>query len=151
MYPKTAARGNHLHWRAAARHNRGMRRNWSVRVIQLSACVLLASACTQQPSAFPKQLDSALATGQLSAVLPLLTTASRPLLAALVQARGLAQCGLTMSGKASELQGEAAQGSRRVLQMQADGLSRDWVLVHEGGAWRLDLLETAVRRPWNAP
>ena len=116
------------------------------------ACVAcLQTACVHEPAEFVADLEAALSTGDVQAVMPLLTVASRPLVGALVQVRGKAGAGLKVPRTRAAVKSLSQQGTRLVLQVQADGLERDWMLVQEGGNWRLDLLETAVRRPWNAP
>jgi hypothetical protein len=35
-----------------------------------------------------------------------------------------------------------------VAAVRVGNAKREWVLVQEGGAWRLDVFETALRRPW---
>lgn len=79
----------------------------------------------------------------------MLTQTSRPLWRALRTARGDAGVGLGTTAKAPELLGVSPNGSRIVLNVRSAGIERDWVLVSDGGHYRLDLNETSIRRPWN--
>lgn len=112
--------------------------------------LIWAIGCAGEPSEFPARFDRALASGDLAEVLPLLTADSRPLVTALLASRGAAAIGLGAHVKPTQLLAIQPQGTRLVLQVKAGGENRDWVLLEENGAWRLDLAETMVRRPWNA-
>ena len=107
--------------------------------------------CARGPELLPSDLETALKNGNQSAVFELITVSSRPYLAALTSARGKAGVGLGTITQPTVIKKISPSGTRLVLEVSAGAMVRDWVLVREGGRWRLDLNETAVRRPWNLP
>ena len=119
----------------------------------LGALALAAGlgGCARGPEMLPNDLEAALQSGNQSAVFELITANSRPYLAALSSARGKAGVGLGTITQPTVIKTISPSGTRMVLEVGAGAMVRDWVLVREGGRWRLDLNETAVRRPWNLP
>lgn len=127
------------------------RSNCSSRAWRTAALVAGLVSCTDDPATFPVRLHAKLQSGDAVGVERLLTPASRPLWRALRTARGDAGVGLGLTASPPELLGVAPQGSRLVLSVRSAGVERDWVLVSDGGRYRLDLNETSIRRPWNLP
>lgn len=110
---------------------------------------LALASCAAGPELLPDRVHAALQSGRVSEALPLVTVASRPYLLALAAARGPGVIGFGPLPQPSAIRKITAQGSRLVLEVAAGNTAREWVLVNEDGQWRIDLLETSVRRPWN--
>ena len=88
-----------------------------------------------------------MASQSLAQVEPLLTRESRALW------RAMAACGgdfLPRAGKRPiQVAGvQALDGVGVLVTVRGGPVTRDWVLVQEDGEWRLDLLQTSARRPW---
>lgn len=116
----------------------------------------LLSACTASPEQFVQQWTAALQSGQPAQILPLVSRSSRPLVSAMLASNAQ---GLVPSAAIGQVQIEGWEpdpgldaGQGFVVQVRAagdpTGPVRDWVLVREDGALRLDLQATALRRPW---
>lgn len=125
-------------------------------LLQLALLLLLtatAGGCVASPEAAVQDLQSALAADDLEDVANLCSRASRPL----VRAVWLATPGPTSpfrlkpGAKSATVVSVRQQGTRQVAVVRAASVEREWVFVQEDGQWRLDLLETAMRRPWNGP
>lgn len=119
----------------------------------LAACT--ATACAQPPETFPERFHAALASGDPAQVTALVERNSRPLVLSMLQVpRG--------QGPQPYVLPDAPSAVPRVLRIDAGEAaltltvsdspdprrSREWVLVREGGDWKLDLTATAARRAW---
>ncbi len=131
----------------------------------LSGCLVIAGTlglggCQPGPETFAKRFDAAVATGRIEATLPLLTRNSRAAVEALGQATGEGANPFTPRAGAAptKVLGMRAFQDGLLLQVTRGGASRpdplsdaaqasEWVLRNEDGAWRLDLIATASRRP----
>jgi hypothetical protein len=112
---------------------------------------VLLAACQDEPADFPQRLELALASGSPQQVEPLLTQASRPLFRAMVASAGTGTGPFRLRATKTPVQvvGVQTGESGIVLSVRAGGPMREWVLVHEDGALRLDLMATSARRPWS--
>ena len=114
--------------------------------------VAALAACGGGPETVPAALHAALAAGDDAVVDALLTARSRPIVAALRavdSANHFGLGGMNGGAKAPEVTAGRATEQGMTLQVRAAGVEREWLVVREGGRWRLDLLGTAARRSWN--
>lgn len=96
-------------------------------------------------------IDAALRSGDREAIARHLTVASRPLVAAMagVAVPGQPSPFVAAAGaRPLQVHAVAIEGQRAVVTVRAGQVERQWVLHQEQGAWRLDLFETSLRRPW---
>lgn len=113
-------------------------------------------ACQPTPQTFLTEWSAALQSGKAESILPLVTRESRPLVGALLAsgAQGLVPAIQSGAVAVEGLEPDPAMdvGQGYIVQVRAKGDRtgpvRDWVLVREDGALRLDLQATALRRPW---
>ncbi len=122
-----------------------------VTMLVVLAALLSLSACQDEASTFPQRLERALASGSPTAIEPLLTQASRPHFRAMVASSSRKGGPFSLGpvrAPSAIVKVQAGEGGT-VLSVRAAGVTRDWVLVHEEGALRLDLMATSARRPWN--
>ena len=116
--------------------------------------------CQPGPETFAQRFDAAVETGRIEATLPLLTRSSRALVETLGQATGEGANPFTprAGGGPTKVLGMRAFQDGLLLQVTRGGATNpdplsddvqasEWVLRKEDGAWRLDLLATASRRP----
>ena len=121
----------------------------SVVVLPTAVLVALLAGCDDDPAAFPARFDAALATGDARAVAALVTAATRPIVrAAMATAPAGSPLKLTAPGQRTEVVAVRTGTASAVLDVRAGAETRQWVLVREDGAWRLDLMATSSRRPW---
>ena len=117
------------------------------------------AACAQPPETLPLRLHDALVRGDDAAVLGLIDHNNRPLVQAMLQVPADAR-----GRRFFRALGQGAQPPRVVkvdageagltltVRAESDATrTREWVLVREGGDWRLDLSATAARRSWDTP
>ena len=124
-----------------------------IHLLMLVAIAALAGAgCRTQPAEVPLALERALQRGDRASVLALVDSASRPFVeAAMASAPTQKRSPYLLSRAAHPLRlvrteaGEAGY----VVTVEADGQQRDWVLLAENGAWKVDLAATASRRAWD--
>jgi hypothetical protein len=121
------------------------------RTLLLLLMPLVLAACQDSPADFPRRLELALASGSPQQVEPLLTQASRPLFRAMVASAGNGKGPFHLRATKTPVQVEGVQTGEAgiVVSVRAGGPVREWVLVHEDGALRLDLMATSARRPWS--
>lgn len=121
------------------------------RVGWLAMVAVLLPACQDDATAFPERLERALASGSPQQVEPLLTQASRPLVRAMVATSraGKGPFALRNPVHPTRVLGMQSGEAGLVLSVGAGGPVREWVLVREDGALRLDLMATSARRPWS--
>jgi hypothetical protein len=114
--------------------------------------VLGAAGCASDPATFPTRLERALASGQVEQVERLLSRESRPLFRAMTatSARRDGPFALLTPKQTVRTLGIQRGESGVLLSVQVGSEVRDWVLVDEGGDYRLDLMATSARRPWGA-
>lgn len=115
-------------------------------VISLTAL----SSCSRSAEDAATALDAALRNDDRDAVLALVSERSRPLVQAAWQLPGGATQPFRLQPGAAPLvvQDVQAQSGRMIAAVRVGTTKREWVFVQEGGAWRLDVFETALRRPW---
>ncbi len=114
------------------------------------AAALALAGCAPDPAQTVAALDQALRQDDLPALLPLLSDRSRHLVEASWHAadRGRNPFRLPKDSPAIEVSSLNAQSGRMVASVTVGKVQREWVLVQQGGRWRLDVFETALRRPW---
>ena len=122
------------------------------RRVGFSAAAFLATACQTSPQDVPGALESALARQDRAAVLACVDRASQPLVEAMLNSVANRQQSPfwlhshpARTRVVSTERGEAGL----VVTVESDGTKRDWALVEEGGAWKVDLAATAARRAWD--
>lgn len=115
----------------------------------VAAMLMLLGACGRSPEQTAQDLDAALRRDDLAAVLPLVSERSRALVQSAWQLGGAKNPFRLPAGAAAvQIEGVEAQSGRMIAAVRVGNAKREWVLVQEGGAWRLDVFETALRRPW---
>lgn len=117
----------------------------------LLACTALALVgCSPDPAQTVRALDEAMRLDDLPKLLPLLSDRSRYLVEASWRLgdRSKNPFRLPQGSPPVELGDLIAQSGRTVASVRVGKVQREWVLVQEAGAWRLDVFETALRRPW---
>jgi hypothetical protein len=116
------------------------------------AVALSVAGCASDPSTFPTRLERAIASGQVDQVERLLTRESRPLFLAMTatSARRDGPFALLTPKQTVRTLGVQRGENGVLLSVQVGSEVRDWVLVEEGGDYRLDLMATSARRPWGA-
>lgn len=118
------------------------RRTWRL----LGALVTLAVlGCEPGPETFVARFDAAVASGDLAQVLPMLTADSRSLVQAL-QTGGAKPFALPAKVGPTQVVERRRVQRGLLLRVRSGERTASWILVQEGGGWRLDLLATASRR-----
>ncbi len=113
------------------------------------AAALLMVACSDRPEDFAPRFERALRSGQHGPVIALLSRASRPLVQAMWASQSPASRPFELGHDAQPIEVLGVQPGEAsvVLLVKAGGKPRQWALVHEDGAWRLDLMGTWAHRP----
>lgn len=120
-------------------------------VLEFSTFLLLLTACASTPEEIPAELQKALVRHDHRAVLNLIDHNSRPLVEAMLTAKPnhSTDFGLEAAiGQPTVTKVEQGESGLTLTVAQA-GRTREWVLVRESGAWKLDLSATAARRAWD--
>ncbi len=119
----------------------------------LPLALLALPACHTSPEKTCLDLDQALHQRDLQAVHQLVTRASLPAVDVLWRAGERENSPLRLKAEAPVLsiRSVRSQGVRQIATVAQGPTEREWVLIEEDGRWRLDLFETALRRPWNDP
>ena len=130
----------------------GTRQTW-LRSSQAVTIALLVQGCAPTPQELPARLHSALLRHDTAATLQLVSRASQPLLQAalMVNPPGQPPYWLASAGAAAEphvLSVDQDEASLRMT-VEVNGTKRQWILVQEQGAWKLDLAATASARTWS--
>lgn len=112
--------------------------------------VVATQGCARDPAQTVTALDLAMRHDDLPALLPMLSERSRQLVEASWQLadRSKNPFRLPKDSPALEVGSLHAQSGRMIASVSVGKVHREWVLVQEAGAWRLDVFETALRRPW---
>lgn len=116
------------------------------------AVALLATGCQTPPQDVPAALEAALLKQDRAAVLALIDRASQPLVQATldsVAARKNSPYWLQPHPSAMHVVHTEKGDAGLVLTVESDGVKREWALVEEAGAWKVDLAGTASRRAWD--
>ena len=109
-------------------------------------------ACQTPPAQVPVALEAALLRQDRHAVLALVDRASQPLVEAALNSvakPGASPYWLRPSPTPSRVVHTEPGETGLVVTVEADGVKRDWALVEEGGAWKVDLAATAAHRAWD--
>ena len=94
-------------------------------------------------------MEAALASGDGDSIGALLTAATRPIVrAAMATAPAASPLATRAPQQPTEVVAVRAGTASVVLDVRAGRETRQWVLVREEGAWRLDLMATSSQRPW---
>ncbi len=119
----------------------------------LPLALLLTPACQSRPETTCLALDTALHRRDLDAVHHLVSKASQAAIDVLWRAGESEKSPFHLASTAPKLEVRSmrSQGLRQVVTVAQGKTEREWVLVEEDGEWRVDLFETALRRPWNSP
>lgn len=122
-------------------------------LLALPVLALGLAACQSSPEQTCLALDQALHRRDLDAVHQLVTRASLPAVDVLWRAGQAQGSPLRLRADAPYLAVKAVrtQGVRQIATVAQGAAEREWVLIAEDGRWRLDLFETALRRPWSDP
>lgn len=114
------------------------------------ALALSLAGCKDEPATFPARLEAALATRSPHQVEVLLSRASRPLYRAMVASsqRPDGPFQPLPVRQPVRLTNVQHKDGDVVLTVRSGDTQRDWALVDEEGAWRLDLLKTSAWRPY---
>ncbi|MBI5607933.1 MAG: hypothetical protein HY902_03540 [Deltaproteobacteria bacterium] len=118
----------------------------------LPLALLALTACQSTPEQTCLALDQALHRRDLEAVHRLVTRASVPAVDVLWRAGDAQSSPLRLPAQAPNVTVKAvrSQGVRQIATVARGSVEREWVLLEEDGRWRLDLFETALRRPWSS-
>ena len=109
------------------------------------------AGCQRPPEEVPAALEAALAAQDRQAVLALIDRASQPLVeAALVSvARQGSPYWLAPNATPAHVVKVERGEAGLVLTVEANGVKREWALIQEAGAWKVDLAATAAHRAWD--
>ncbi len=110
------------------------------------------AACHTPPQDVPGALETALLRQDRRAVLALVDHASQPLVEAAlnsVASRKDSPYWLQPAPTPTRVVRTETGEAGLVITLESDGVQRDWALVEEAGAWKVDLAATAARRAWD--
>lgn len=141
-----------MHWSNVRLPTRPLSRRggrWALAALAVLAA-LPTQGCARDPAQTVAAMELAMRQDDLPALLPLLSERSRHLVEASwrLADRGNNPFRLPKDSPALEIGALTAQSGRMIATVRAGKAQREWVLVQEAGAWRLDVFETALRRPW---
>ena len=118
----------------------------------LSVFAILSSGCQRPPESVPAALEDALSRQDRQAVLALVDHNSAPLVEAALRSVASNKDSpywLNPHPAATRIVRTERGEAGLLLTVESDGVKREWALVQEGGAWKVDLAATAAHRAWD--
>lgn len=127
--------------------------NHFVRATLGAVLVSWLSGCQRPPEEVPAALEAALLRQDRAAVLALVDRNSASLVEAAlnsVATRKDSPYWLRAKPTASRVVKTERGEAGLLMVVESDGVKREWALVQEGGAWKIDLAATAAHRAWDS-